>query len=112
MEVHQSGVIGTAFQYMPLLFMALAEEHQLCEIKMPRLTPYTIQFLRHLKDFSSVVFGVEECEQMSDSTSESDTDANSLSSDESSSQHVLPSVSCVVLKCIGVGYRNLGKTTI
>jgi RNA 3'-terminal phosphate cyclase-like protein len=32
MQIHLGGVIGTTFQYIPLLFMALAEEHQVCEV--------------------------------------------------------------------------------
>lgn len=32
LEIHFGGVIDTAFQYLPLLFMVLAEEHEPCKV--------------------------------------------------------------------------------
>lgn len=32
LEIHYGGVVGTSFQHIPLLFMAMAEEHQLCKV--------------------------------------------------------------------------------
>ncbi|XP_053993155.1 RNA 3'-terminal phosphate cyclase-like protein [Hylaeus volcanicus] len=106
MQIHLGGVIGTTFQYIPMLFMALAEEHQVCEIKISHLTPYTIQFLRHISDFCSVKFAVNElkCKEEELSTTDNNSDDASCASDHVHS--VLPEQQEYLLKCVGIGYKN------
>ena len=57
-EVANGGCVDTSFQSVYLLFMALSEEN-VSKIRLGKLSRYTIQFLRHLKDFFSVVFKIK-----------------------------------------------------
>nr|PIM03160.1 18S rRNA biogenesis protein RCL1 protein [Toxoplasma gondii COUG] len=84
LEIMQGGVVDTHHQYMALLFAAAAEEHQPCKLRLSRLTPYTTQFLRHLRDFLGVTFHFEE------------TNADTPE---------------VLLRCVGVGLRNTARKT-
>ncbi|CBZ53450.1 putative RNA 3' terminal phosphate cyclase [Neospora caninum Liverpool] len=84
LEIMQGGVVDTNHQYVALLFAAAAEEHQPSKLRLSRLTPYTTQFLRHLRDFLGVTFHFEE------------TDAETTE---------------VLLKCVGVGLRNTARKT-
>ncbi|PFH38573.1 18S rRNA biogenesis protein RCL1 protein [Besnoitia besnoiti] len=85
LEIMQGGVVDTNHQYMALLFAAAADEHQPSKLRLSRLTPYTTQFLRHLRDFLGVTFHFEE-------KADSETPE-------------------VLLKCVGVGLRNTARKT-
>lgn len=115
LEIHQGGVTGTAFQHIPLLFMAMAEEHQVCKVKLCRLTPYTVQFLRHLKDFASVTFSFDQEEVVEGGDPNEDYgfhhDADESSESADSDEKPLSPVPQIILKCIGIGYKNIGKPT-
>jgi RNA 3'-terminal phosphate cyclase-like protein len=79
-EVANGGCVDTSFQSLYLLFMAISEE-SVSKIRLGKLSPYTIQFLRHLKDFFAVVF--------------------KISPDYSNGT--------VLLSCLGAGLKNFSK---
>lgn len=127
LEIHYGGVIDTAFQHIPFLFMSLAEEHQPCkvrlthkkevsplctssnsfQVKLSRLTPYAVQFLRHLKDFSGVVFSFKEftVQQTQEETAASDDD------EDSEPEAPLEKIPQVIVECAGMGFKNIGRKT-
>lgn len=57
-EINQAGVTDSSHQHIPLLFMAIAEEHAASKVKLGQLTPTSLQMLRHLKDFLGVQFDI------------------------------------------------------
>lgn len=113
LEIHFGGVIDTAFQYLPLLFMVLAEEHEPCKIKLSKLTPYSVQLLRHLKDFAGVSFSFEQVEDPieSDKEKNSDDEDSECEDGNKSSSRRVKSISKVIVKCAGLGFKNIGKKT-
>lgn len=81
--IEEGGCVDASHQWLVLLFMALASE-DVSSVRLGRLTPYTVSFLRHVKDFFGLTF--------------------KLTPDA-------PPATTVVLTCLGVGYRNLAKRT-
>lgn len=82
-EIEMGGVTDTASQWVMVLLCALTEEDQTSRIKLGKLAPYTVQMLRHIKDFFAVQFKLEQ---------EEDSEA-------------------VVLTNVGVGLSNIAKKT-
>eukprot|EP00920_Eleutheroschizon_duboscqi_P014554 GHVT01033811.1.p1 GENE.GHVT01033811.1~~GHVT01033811.1.p1 ORF type:complete len:514 (+),score=106.32 GHVT01033811.1:1507-3048(+) len=91
-ETSMGGVTDSTHQYLPLFLMALADDYQRSSVRLSRLTPYTIQFIRHLYDFFQVKFSFAE------------------SSVENSSESSLE-CSTVIVKAVGVGFHNLNRKT-
>ena len=79
-QVKSNGCIDTASQTLMLLFMTLSPE-DVSKIRVGKLTPYSIQYLGHLKEFFGVTFKIRA---------------------DRSSQSVL-------LSCLGLGYKNVSK---
>ena len=65
---------------MALLLMTLCSE-DVSRIRIGKLTAYTIQYLRHLRDFFDVIFKIKPD----------------------------PETKTLVLSCLGIGYSNLSK---
>lgn len=82
-EVLQGGCVDSSNQFLVVLFMALCPE-DLSSIKVGKLSPYTIEMLRHLRDFFGIKFKV-------------DPD---------------PDTKTVQLSCLGVGFINYSKAGI
>eukprot|EP01069_Polyplicarium_translucidae_P005727 Polyplicarium_translucidae@DN2840_c0_g2_i3.p1 len=82
LEVSGGGAIDTTHQYVPIVFMACSDESRVSKVVLPTLTPYTIEYLRHIHDFMGVQFDVSQLE---------------------------PDV--VMLKCVGSGVRNIARPT-
>eukprot|EP00388_Colpodella_angusta_P001221 GDKJ01003983.1.p1 GENE.GDKJ01003983.1~~GDKJ01003983.1.p1 ORF type:complete len:382 (+),score=87.88 GDKJ01003983.1:149-1147(+) len=57
-ECSQMGFTDSSHQHIPLLFMAIAEEHAPSKVRLGPLTPTSLQMLRHLKDFFGVQYDV------------------------------------------------------
>ncbi|KAL6075863.1 18S rRNA biogenesis protein RCL1 [Balamuthia mandrillaris] len=57
-EILYGGCVDTATQPFALLFMVLCPE-DVSKLRIGKLSPYSIQMLRHLKDFFGVTFKVE-----------------------------------------------------
>lgn len=84
-EVYRGGCVDSRCQGLTLLFMALCEA-DLSKLKTGPLSPYTIQLLRHMKEFLHITFKLDSVENK-----------NRTGSNK------------VVATCIGVGYSNLSK---
>uniref|UniRef100_H2XT24 RNA 3'-terminal phosphate cyclase-like protein n=2 Tax=Ciona intestinalis TaxID=7719 RepID=H2XT24_CIOIN len=90
-EIHSGGCVGSSSQYLAALFMALGEQ-DVGKVLFGPLTPYTIEFLRHIRDFLQVTFKLE---------------AKTYSGDQMG-QNI--GSSKVLLTCVGVGFSNMSKT--
>lgn len=79
-EIARGGCVDTQNQVITLLFMALGTE-DVSKVRIGKLSPYAIQFLRHMRDFLGITFKIK-----------TDTESQSL-----------------ILSCMGVGFKNLGR---
>jgi len=82
-EIANGGCVDTCHQYLALLLMALCPE-DISRVRLGKLSPFTIKFLRLLKDFFGIVF--------------------KLKPD--------PQNSTVVASCLGLGYKNIARRAI
>ncbi|KAK8720798.1 hypothetical protein OTU49_013098 [Cherax quadricarinatus] len=92
-EIYRGGCVDTICQPFVLLCMALTPK-DVSKIVLGPLAPYTMHFLRHLRDFFQVTFKIDEYKEKftSDEMPESKTGADKL-----------------LLTCVGVGYTNISK---
>ncbi|XP_065567830.1 RNA 3'-terminal phosphate cyclase-like protein isoform X2 [Artemia franciscana] len=90
-EIYRGGCVDSNCQSSTLLFMALYQK-DVSKIMTGPLSPYTIKFLRTLRDFFGTQFKVE-TKQRSHEEEDLRTGCDK-----------------VILTCIGVGYTNLSKT--
>lgn len=79
-EISRGGCVDTQSQSICLLFMVLGPE-DVSKVRFGKLSPYTVQYLRDLKDFFGVTF--------------------KITTDEESKT--------ALLSCMGVGFSNLTK---
>jgi len=84
-EVYRGGCVDSSAQGLSLLWMALGE-NDLSKVTLGPLSPYTIQFLRHLKDILQITFKLDPLS----------------SSSRTGSKNILAT-------CVGVGFSNLSK---
>ncbi|KAJ1842977.1 hypothetical protein LPJ73_005629, partial [Coemansia sp. RSA 2703] len=82
-EIARGGCFDSAHQWMALLLMTLAPEH-VVRTRIGKLTPFTIQYLRDLRDFFNTTFKISP-----------DAETNT-----------------VLMACLGTGFSNVGKKTI
>ena len=87
-EIFRGGCVDTRNQSLVLLLMAMGSEG-VSRVVMADLTDYSIEFLRHLRDFFGVMFKIE---TRPDSTGEVQ-------------RHL------VYLSCSGMGYWSIGRPT-
>ena len=81
-EIARRGVCDTSTQPLLLIFMVLCDE-EVSRLRVGKLSRYSMQLLRDLRDFFGVVFSLNE-----------ETDGT------------------VVLTCVGVGFKNLARRAI
>ncbi|KAN0008839.1 hypothetical protein ACTFIU_009505 [Dictyostelium citrinum] len=81
-EIFNGGCIDSHNQSLALLFMVLCPE-DISKVRLGKITPYTIEFIRQLRDFFGVTFKIE-------------TDQNSKT---------------VLFTCLGIGYKNMARST-
>ncbi|KAG9413888.1 rRNA-processing endoribonuclease [Aphanomyces cochlioides] len=79
-EIEKGGCVDTSNQCLALLLMTLSPE-DVSKVRFGKLTPYSIQYLRHLRDFFGVTFKIK-----------ADNDTKT-----------------VLLSCLGLGFKNLSK---
>ncbi|OQS00483.1 RNA 3'-terminal phosphate cyclase [Thraustotheca clavata] len=79
-EIQKGGCVDTSNQCLTLLLMTLSPE-DVSKVRFGKLTPYSIQYLRHLRDFFGVTFKIK-----------ADNDSKT-----------------VLLSCLGLGFKNLSK---
>ncbi|XP_069700303.1 RNA 3'-terminal phosphate cyclase-like protein [Periplaneta americana] len=89
-EIFRGGCVDSTFQSYAALFMTMAPK-DISKCLMGPLSPYTIQFLRHLKDFFGHSFKLESYKK-SEEEEELNTGANK-----------------VLITCLGIGFTNLSK---
>lgn len=58
-EIEHSGIFSTNYQWFLLTLMALSEK-KTSSVKLGRISPYTVECLRIIKDFFGVIFEIEE----------------------------------------------------
>nr|CAG4647894.1 EOG090X05X4 [Moina brachiata]SVE93005.1 EOG090X05X4 [Moina brachiata] len=91
-EIYRGGCVDSSNQHLVLLLMAIGPK-DVSRVKLGPLSPYTIQFLRHIRDFFGIMFKIDV---------EDNQDESSL---RMGSEKVL-------LTCVGAGYSNLSKTMV
>lgn len=79
-EIDYGGCVDTTHQSLALLLISLSRE-DVSRIRVGRLSPYTVHFLRDMKSFLGVVFKVAP-----------DREGNT-----------------VLMTCVGIGYSNIAK---
>ncbi len=81
-ELSLGGCADSAHQILLIHYLALAEEDEASRVRLGKLTPQTIAYLRYVKDFFGVQFKMRQLEDDS-----------------------------VLLSCVGVGLANLSRPT-
>ncbi|KAK3700177.1 hypothetical protein QZH41_010621 [Actinostola sp. cb2023] len=87
------GCVDSRHQSIALLFMAMGQA-DVSRVLTGPLTPYTIQFLRHLKNFTGVMFKIQ--------TQDKDPEDDSKTGGQTK----------VLLSCVGMGFTNVNKGII
>ncbi len=93
-EIYRGGCVDSVCQSQVLLMMALGQR-DVSKLVTGPLTNYTIDFLRHLKDFFQTVFVLETFKD----SSVGDDEERRFGADK------------VMAACVGVGFTNLSKRT-
>lgn len=94
-EIFRGGCTDTLGQPLVLLFMALAPK-DISKFVCGPLTPYTMHFLRHMRDFFQVTFKIEEYRDKSISISDEEKETRT-------------GAEKLILTCVGIGYSNISK---
>ncbi|XP_041080518.1 RNA 3'-terminal phosphate cyclase-like protein [Polyodon spathula] len=86
-EIYRGGCVDSVNQSLALLYMTLGQQ-DVSKVLLGPLSPYTIEFLRHLRSFFQTMFKIE--------TQKPEEDAKGGEK--------------VLMTCVGAGYTNLSKT--
>lgn len=86
-EIYRGGCVDSTNQSLALLLMTLGQQ-DVSKVLLGPLSPYTIEFLRHLKSFFQVMFKVE----------------------TKPCGEELKGGDKVLMTCVGIGFSNLSKT--
>ena len=92
-EIYKGGCTDSVNQSLAAIMMTLCEPNVVKFTTGP-FTPYTVQCLRHIRDFYTTVFKLE-----------------TISSNEGKAGNFTGS-SKVLMTCVGVGYSNYSKTSL
>lgn len=60
LEIDSHSIVDTSHQIYPLLFMSLSQDTAISKLRLSKLAPMTIQFMRDLKTFTNVEFAIKE----------------------------------------------------
>lgn len=101
-EINFDGVCDNHHQILLIHYLALAEEDEASRVRLGRLSPTAVAYLRHVRDFFGVKFRIV---QEMPKIGENDEDG-----DDDDDMGVAPEPS-VVLSCVGVGLANISKPT-
>ncbi|KAG7264398.1 hypothetical protein CRUP_025003 [Coryphaenoides rupestris] len=88
-EIYRGGCIDSTNQSLALLFMTLGQQ-DVSKVLLGPLSPYTVQFLRHIRDFFQIMFKMEVKPPLEDERKGGDK---------------------VLMTCVGVGFSNISKVT-
>ncbi|KAL1457397.1 hypothetical protein WDU94_007634 [Cyamophila willieti] len=92
-EISRGGMADSSFQSLACLYMALHQK-DVSQLLVGPLSPYTVQFLRHLKQFFGLKFKLEYESQCSPDPEEDE-------------QRLRVGQEKVLLTCVGIGYNKL-----
>ncbi|XP_072904437.1 RNA 3'-terminal phosphate cyclase-like protein isoform X2 [Hemitrygon akajei] len=84
-EIYRGGCVGSINQSLALLYMTLGQQ-DVSKLQIGPLSPYTIEFLRHLKSFFQIMFKIETQPMEERKGGEK-----------------------VLMTCMGVGFSNISK---
>ncbi|RVE65673.1 hypothetical protein OJAV_G00118820 [Oryzias javanicus] len=87
-EIYRGGCVDSSNQSLALLLMTLGQQ-DVSKVLLGPLSAYTIEFLRHIRDFFQVMFKIEVQKPLEDERKGGDK---------------------VLMTCVGVGYSNINKT--
>jgi len=93
-EIYRGGCVDSTMQSLSVLLMSLGPA-DVSKCVMGPLSPYTVQFLRHTRDFLDLMFKLE----------------TFTPPDQEEDQVLKLGAEKVALTCVGVGYTNLSKRT-
>nr|XP_005296848.2 RNA 3'-terminal phosphate cyclase-like protein isoform X2 [Chrysemys picta bellii] len=86
-EIYRGGCVDSTNQSLVLLLMTLGQQ-DVSKVLLGPLSPYTIEFLRHLRSFFQIMFKIE----------------------TKPSHEELQGGEKVLMTCVGIGFANLSKT--
>ena len=89
-EIYRGGCADSCSQSLAALYMSLGPA-DVSKYLVGPLSPYTVQFLRHIRDFVDTMFKLE-----------------TKSEDE---ENLRTGTDKVLLTCVGIGFTNLSKRT-
>ncbi|KAL8611450.1 hypothetical protein ACOMHN_014505 [Nucella lapillus] len=95
-EIYRGGCVDSTSQSLAVLSMVLGQQ-DVSKLLLGPLSPYTVQLMRHIRDFLQVVFKVEGAERVGVGV-----DGKGLR--EGGEDRV-------VLTCLGLGFSNISKRT-
>ncbi|KAM6986158.1 RNA 3'-terminal phosphate cyclase-like protein [Aplochiton taeniatus] len=87
-EIYRGGCVDSTNQSLALLYMTLGQQ-DVSKTLLGPLSPYTIEFLRHIRDFLQIMFKIETQKPVEDERKGGDK---------------------VLMTCVGVGYTNISKS--
>jgi len=88
-EIYRGGCVSSTDQSLACLFMALGQQ-DVSKLLTGPLSPYTIQFLRHLRDYFQVMFKLDI---------------------QAKEEDLRTGAEKITMTCLGVGFTNLSKIT-
>ena len=91
-EIFRGGCADSSSQSLAALWMGMGPT-DVSKYLVGPLSPYTVQFLRHAKDFLDLMYKLET------KRAEEDEESLSVGSDK------------VLMTCVGIGFSNLSKRT-
>lgn len=89
-EIYRGGCVDSSFQSLAILFMTLGPK-DISKYLTGTLSPYTVQFLRYVKEFFNLCFKLE---------------AKHKTEEE---ENLCLGANKIILTCLGIGYTNLSK---
>ncbi|XP_067295902.1 RNA 3'-terminal phosphate cyclase-like protein [Pseudorasbora parva] len=87
-EIYRGGCVDSTNQSLALLYMTLGQQDVSKTLLGPP-SPYTIEFLRHIRDFFQIMFRIEPQNPEEDECKGGEK---------------------ILMTCVGVGYSNISKT--
>uniref|UniRef100_A0A665X1C6 RNA 3'-terminal phosphate cyclase-like protein n=2 Tax=Echeneis naucrates TaxID=173247 RepID=A0A665X1C6_ECHNA len=87
-EIYRGGCVDSTNQSLALLLMTLGQQ-DVSKVLLGPLSPYTIEFLRHIRDFFQIMFKIEVQKPPEDERKGGDK---------------------VLMTCVGIGYSNINKS--
>ena len=97
-EIFRGGCADSLTQSLTTSLMALSPA-DVSKVVVGPLSPYTIQQLRHMKEFMQIMFKLETYHSEEEHEGGSDGDGLRIGADK------------VLLTCVGLGFTNLSKKT-